>query len=45
MDNIENNNVENNIEKIVNTFSDEYKQTLEGLASGEPINEDEFFTN
>lgn len=34
-----------NIEDIVNVFVEEYKETLEGLASGEPINEDEFFTN
>lgn len=32
-----------NIEKIVDIFTEEYKKTLEGLASGEPINKEEFF--
>lgn len=37
------NNMENDLEVIVDSLSKEYKKTLEGLASGEPINENEFF--
>lgn len=38
-------NIENNLEKIVDIFAEKYNKTLEGLASGEPINENEFFRN